>query len=221
VVFGDRLRLAEEYVAHLGTSGTTQGLIGPREVPRLWERHVLNCAVLTDLIPEGATVIDIGSGAGLPGVTLAIRRPDLRVVLVEPLLRRVAWLEVVLADLGLDEQVLLRRSRAEEVAGELSAPVVTARAVAPLERLAGWGLPLLDPGGSMLAIKGRSAQEELDAASDLLVRAGCTSEVVQLGGELLVEPTSVVRIDRGAGPLPKLNGRASATARKRRARRHH
>jgi 16S rRNA (guanine527-N7)-methyltransferase len=135
-VFGDRLALAERYASHLATTGVTHGLIGPREVPRLWERHVVNCAVLTDLLPEGGRVIDIGSGAGLPGVTLAVRRADLEVVLVEPLLRRVAWLEVVLQDLELTDRVSVRRARAEELVGELSAPFVTARAVAPLERLA-------------------------------------------------------------------------------------
>ena len=146
-VFGDQLALAERYIAHLGTTGVTHGLIGPREVSRLWERHVLNCAVLTELLPEGAAIVDIGSGAGLPGLTLAIRRPDLKVTLVEPLLRRVVWLTDVLAELEIGDRVEVRRARAEEVAGEVVVPFVTARAVAPLDRLATWGLPLLQPNG--------------------------------------------------------------------------
>jgi 16S rRNA (guanine527-N7)-methyltransferase len=209
-VFGDRLALAERYVGHLGTTGVTHGLIGPREVPRLWERHVVNCAVLTDLLPHGATVIDIGSGAGLPGLTLAVRRPDLEVILVEPLLRRVSWLQVVIDDLGLADHVSVRRARAEELVGQLAAPFVTARAVAPLERLVRWGLPLLVPGGSMLAIKGRSAQDELDGAAELVAAAGCTAHVLRAGEGTLDEPTVVVRIDRGEGSLPDLSERSKA-----------
>ncbi|GAA4351107.1 16S rRNA (guanine(527)-N(7))-methyltransferase RsmG [Angustibacter luteus] len=216
-VFADQLPLAEEFVGHLATTGVRHGLIGPREVPRLWERHVLNCAVISDLLPAGAAVIDIGSGAGLPGVCLAIRRPDLQVTLVEPLLRRVTWLTSVLEAMGLD-RVVVRRARAEEVAGELTAAFVTARAVAPLERLARWGLPLLEPGGSMVAIKGSSAQDEVDAAAALLTRAGCAASVITVGEGLLVEPTVVVRLDRGPGELTGLSPASSTPKKARRAR---
>jgi 16S rRNA (guanine527-N7)-methyltransferase len=216
-LFGEQLAKAEEFVGHLATTGVNHGLIGPREVPRLWERHVLNCAVLTDLLPTDASVIDIGSGAGLPGLCLAIRRPDLRVTLVEPLLRRVTWLTSVLDAMQLD-RVVVRRARAEEVAGELTAGFVTARAVAPLDRLARWGLPLLAPGGAMLAIKGSSAQDEVDEAAGLLARNGCAASVVRVGEGVLDEPTIVVRIDRGPGDLTGLKPTAAATKRARRAR---
>ena len=154
VVFGERLPLAERFTAILADSGVSHGLVGPREVPRLWERHVLNCAVVHPAIPEGAPVIDVGSGAGLPGLALAIVRPDLRLLLVEPMLRRTTWLTNTVEELGLDN-VEVHRGRAEQFWGRLSAPVVTARAVARLGELARWSLPLLSPGGSMLALEGR------------------------------------------------------------------
>jgi 16S rRNA (guanine527-N7)-methyltransferase len=192
-VFADRLPLAVRYADHLADTGVSHGLIGPREVPRLWERHLLNCAVLTELLPTDATVIDIGAGAGLPGIPVAVRRTDLSVMLVEPLLRRATWLQTVVADLGLD-RVQVRRARAEELVGELSAPFVTARAVAPLDRLVRWGAPLLVPGGELLAIKGRSAQEELDAHAALLRRWGINGELLRVGDAALTEPTIVVRL---------------------------
>ena len=138
-----------------------RGLIGPREVPRLWERHLLNCAVLGELLPEGASLCDVGSGAGLPGIPLALARPDVRITLLEPLLRRTTFLDEVVRQLGL-ENVTVLRGRAEEMVGKLPpVDVVTARAVAPLDRLAGWGLPLLRPYGEMLALKGDTAEQEL------------------------------------------------------------
>lgn len=192
-VFGARLPVAERFVEHLATTAVEWGLLGPRELPRLWSRHVLNCAVLAELVPEGGAVVDIGSGAGLPGIALAVARPDLRVTLVEPLERRVTWLESVVADLGLD--VVVRRARAEDLHGELAAPVVTARAVAPLRRLAEWGLPLVEPGGELLAIKGRTAQDELDAARVVLSRLGAAgADVVECGVGLVQTATTVVRV---------------------------
>lgn len=192
-VFGARLPVAERFVEHLATTAVEWGLLGPRELPRLWSRHVLNCAVLAELVPEGAAVIDLGSGAGLPGIALAVARPDLRITLVEPLERRVTWLESVVADLGLD--VVVRRARAEDLHGQLTAPVVSARAVAPLRRLAGWGLPLVEAGGELLAIKGRTAQSELDAARGVLGRLGAVgADVVECGADLLQTPTTVVRV---------------------------
>ncbi len=139
----DRLPLAERYAELLATEGVVRGLIGPREAPRLWERHLLNCAVLAELLPEGATVCDIGSGAGLPGLVVAIARPDLRVTLVEPLLRRTTFLDEVVDELGLAGSVEVVRGRAEELHGARTFDVVTSRAVAPLERLLAWSMPLV------------------------------------------------------------------------------
>ena len=147
-LFGDRLAAARRFAEHLAGSGVERGLIGPREAPRVWERHVLNCAVVAELMPEGARVVDVGSGAGLPGIPLALARPDLHVVLLEPLARRVDWLREVVADLALPVEV--QRGRAEDADVRRrweGADVVTARAVAPLHRLAGWCLPLLRIGG--------------------------------------------------------------------------
>lgn len=198
-VFGEREGLARRFAEHLATSGVERGLIGPREVPRLWTRHVLNCAVLGELVPQGASVVDVGSGAGLPGVAVAIARPDLAITLVEPLERRTVWLEEVVADLGLPVRVV--RARAEEVAGSVRAQVVTARAVAALDRLAGWTLPLVEAGGQVLAIKGRSAAEELDAARPALRRSGVVAaEVLTCGGAVLGTPTTVVRLVPGSAP---------------------
>jgi len=124
-IFGDRLDLAKRYVEHLATSGTERGLIGPREIPRLWSRHVLNCAVIESEIPQGSRVADVGSGAGLPGLCLAIARPDLELTLIEPLERRVIWLQEVVDDLGLTN-VTVMRTRAELAVGMVDADVVTA-----------------------------------------------------------------------------------------------
>ncbi|WP_376707657.1 16S rRNA (guanine(527)-N(7))-methyltransferase RsmG [Nocardioides alcanivorans] len=140
----ERQVLAERYAAWLADAGTVRGLIGPREVPRLWERHLVNCAVLADAIPEGVRVCDIGSGAGLPGLVLAIVRPDLDITLVEPLLRRTTFLTEVVDDLGLD-QVTVWRGRADEFAEKHAFDVVTSRAVAPLDRLLTWSMPLVSP----------------------------------------------------------------------------
>jgi 16S rRNA (guanine527-N7)-methyltransferase len=195
-VFGDRLALADEYVRRLATDGVARGLIGPREVPRLWDRHVLNCAVLTELLPPGARVVDIGSGAGLPGVVLALRRPDLQVVLVEPMQRRVDFLEETVAALGLGGEIQVLRGRAEE--REVRRAVggtdwVTARAVAPLDRLVKWCLPLVGPDGRLLALKGARATDEVAEHRDTLQRSGATVlEVRTLGQGLLDEPTWVV-----------------------------
>lgn len=191
--FGGRSSLADRYAALLATTGVERGLLGPREVDRIWERHLLNCAALAPLIPSGARVIDVGSGAGLPGIVLAIARPDLRVVLVEPLLRRVGFLTEVCAVLNLST-VSVRRARAEE-ATDLQAPVVVARAVAPLDRLLGWCLPLVQPGGRLLAMKGRSAADELGASVAALNAARATGTVVEVGADL-GSPTYVVSVVR-------------------------
>ena len=196
-VFGDRLPLAERYVHHLATSGMERGLLGPREVPRLWSRHVLNCAVVADLIAENAKVADVGSGAGLPGLALAIARPDLDLTLVEPLERRCVWLQEVVEDLGLDN-VTVMRGRAEQVVDLIDADVTTARAVSALTNLAGLTIPLLHGSGQVLAIKGRSAAEEIEKAAKVIRRlGGKETEVVTVGAEVLAEPTTVVRIHVG------------------------
>jgi 16S rRNA (guanine527-N7)-methyltransferase len=193
-VFGDRLDLAERYVAHLATSGIERGLLGPREVPRLWNRHVLNCAVVATLIGPDAAVADVGSGAGLPGLTLALARPDLRLTLIEPLERRVVWLNEVVDDLGLDN-VTVVRTRAELAADDVSADVVTSRAVSALDKLARLSIPLLHGSGEMLAIKGRSAADEVEKASKVIRKlGGRETEILTVGDGLLEEPTTVVRI---------------------------
>ncbi|BAS15199.1 ribosomal RNA small subunit methyltransferase G [Arthrobacter sp. Hiyo8] len=193
-IFGDRLGLAQRYVEHLATSGTERGLIGPREVPRLWSRHVLNCAVIESAIAHGSHVADVGSGAGLPGLCLAIARPDLELTLIEPLERRVIWLQEVVDDLGLGN-VTVMRTRAELAVGMVDADVVTARAVSALSKLAGLTIPLLNGKGEVVAIKGRSAAEEIEQAAKVIRRlGGVETSVVVCGQELLEEPTTVVRI---------------------------
>ncbi|MCI0140783.1 16S rRNA (guanine(527)-N(7))-methyltransferase RsmG [Arthrobacter bambusae] len=193
-IFGDRLGLAQRYVEHLATSGTERGLIGPREVPRLWSRHVLNCAVIESVIAHGSHVADVGSGAGLPGLCLAIARPDLELTLIEPLERRVIWLQEVVDDLGLGN-VTVMRTRAELAVGMVDADVVTARAVSALSKLAGLTIPLLNGKGEVVAIKGRSAAEEIEQAAKIIRRlGGVETSVVVCGQELLEEPTTVVRI---------------------------
>lgn len=196
-IFGSRLGLAERYVEHLATSGMERGLLGPREVPRLWSRHVLNCAVVADLIDENAKVADVGSGAGLPGLCLAIARPDLQLTLIEPLERRVIWLNEVVADLGLDNVVVIR-GRAEQVVADVNADVVTARAVSALSTLAGLTIPLLKGKGVVLAIKGRSAEEEIQKAAKVIRKLGGRNTSILTAGEgLLEEHTTVVRIAVG------------------------
>ena len=193
-VFGSRLQFAQEYHDSLATDGSTRGFIGPREVPRLWERHILNCAVIEQVIPEGATVIDVGSGAGLPGIPLAIARPDLHITLIEPLLKRYNYLNEVTEKLGLDNVTVLR-GRAEEgpikkaVAG---ADVVTSRAVAPLGKLAKWSLPLVRKGGEMIALKGSSVHEELERdAADIKKAGGGKAEVTTVHGTTIIRVTRV------------------------------
>jgi 16S rRNA (guanine527-N7)-methyltransferase len=162
-IFRARLPLAAAYAHRLVTDGVDRGLLGPREADRIWPRHLVNSALVADLIPAGATVVDIGSGAGLPGIPLAIRRPDLTVELVEPMMRRTEFLTAVVAELGLAEQVRVVRGRADDPhvqAAVGAAHWLVARAVAPLDRLVKWCLPLLAPGGTLLAIKGRSAASE-------------------------------------------------------------
>ncbi|MBG0560577.1 16S rRNA (guanine(527)-N(7))-methyltransferase RsmG [Actinoplanes aureus] len=192
-VFKERLSLAGRYAELLGTEGVVRGLIGPRETPRLWERHLVNCGVMSEIIPFGASVVDVGSGAGLPGIVLAVARPDLVVTLVEPLARRTVFLEEAVSVLGLDGNVTVVRGRAEEVVDSLpGADVVTARAVAALDKLAGWCLPLARTGGRLLALKGASAAEEIAAHGRAVSELGGGEAVVRLCGVGLIEPPATV-----------------------------
>jgi len=193
-VFGPSLRDAEAYARILGTRGVEWGVIGPREVPRLWDRHLLNCAVLTELIDVGCrTLADIGSGAGLPGIVLAMLLPQVRVTLVEPLERRVKFLTECVVELNLGN-VAVVRSRAEDLAGKLAVDVVTARAVAPLDRLVPLAAGLVRRGGVVLAVKGSGAGEELAKAQPALRRIGARGAEVLRAGHGKVSPaTTVVR----------------------------
>lgn len=222
-VFGDRFADAVRYAELLAEAGVQRGLIGPREVPRLWERHLLNCAVLSEVVPEGVTVCDVGSGAGLPGIPLALVRDDLKITLLEPLLRRTNFLTEVVELLGLDH-VTVVRGRAEEVMGRIPpVHVVTARAVAPLDRLAAWGIPLLRPYGEMLALKGDTAEEELKSASSALSKLGAVETSILHVGEGIVDPPStVVRVEVGESPggvrFAAKRAKAARTGRARRRR---
>ncbi|GAB2328127.1 16S rRNA (guanine(527)-N(7))-methyltransferase RsmG [Streptomyces griseoincarnatus] len=222
-VFGERFADAVRYAELLAEAGVQRGLIGPREVPRLWERHLLNCAVLSEVVPEGVTVCDVGSGAGLPGIPLALVREDLKITLLEPLLRRTNFLTEVVELLGLDH-VTVVRGRAEEVMGKLPpVHVVTARAVAPLDRLATWGIPLLRPYGEMLALKGDAAEEELKSAATALTKLGAaTTSIVHVGEGVVDPPSTVVRVEVGESPggvrFAAKRAKAARTGRARRRR---
>jgi 16S rRNA (guanine527-N7)-methyltransferase len=211
------LPLAEAYAERLATDGVVRGLIGPRETPRLWERHLLNCAVLSDLIPRGASVVDIGSGAGLPGVVVAIARPDLQVTLVEPLLRRTTFLGEVVEALSL-VNVEVVRARADALHGARTFDVVTSRAVAPLSRLLDWSMPLVAPTGALIAMKGSSVGEEVIAAAPSLARWGCADPTVtRLGEGLPSSETVALRVvwaDPSQVSWPLARAGASATSRR-------
>jgi 16S rRNA (guanine527-N7)-methyltransferase len=197
-VFGDAIDQARRYAELLATDGVTRGLIGPRETGRLWDRHLLNCALVAEMLPDQGQLVDIGSGAGLPGIVLAMLRPSLDVILLEPLLRRSVFLEECVTELGLANATVVRARAEEKGTAHIQADVATARAVAPLDRLAGWAARLLRPGGELLAIKGQSAEEELAAAKPVLSRLGVRSaEVRQVGHGRVVSATTVVRVVMG------------------------
>jgi 16S rRNA (guanine527-N7)-methyltransferase len=211
----ERLTLLERYGGLLASDGITRGLIGPREVPRLWDRHLLNCALLAPLIGDGASVADLGSGAGLPGLVLAIARPDLRITLVEPMARRVEFLEEVCAELGL-ESARVVRTRAEQWDEAMGFDVVTARALAPLARLLAWGMPLVGPSGCLLAMKGSSAAEEVAASRPELTRLRARAELVtsSVPG---CQPITVVRVVRETGSGIGLRSESARRRRRERA----
>jgi 16S rRNA (guanine527-N7)-methyltransferase len=198
-VFGTRLPLARTYAELLATEGVARGLVGPAEVGRLWERHLLNCAVVADAVPAGASVCDLGSGAGLPGLVWALLRPDLRITLLEPSLRRTTFLREAIDLLQLGH-VGVVRARAEGHASAMTYRVVTARAVAPLDRLAAWAVPLCEPAGEVIAFKGARAAEEAASATTVLQRLGVTSwRVEQWGVGLVDPPATTVRLRRQPG----------------------
>ena len=198
-IFGDRIGVAERYAELLADMGVEWGLIGPREVERSWERHLLNCAAVAELLAPGERVADIGSGAGLPGLPVVIAKPEVRVVLVESLSRRAEFLRMAVADLGLDVEVV--RGRAEDAAVRETAggcDAVVSRAVASLDKLTRWSLPLLRPGGRMVAIKGERAPAELLEHRRVMTTLGAIdARVVECGVSCLSPPTTVVVARRG------------------------
>lgn len=197
VVYGEQTELAERFVEHLVTTGIEWGLLGPREIPRMWDRHVLNCAVVQELLPKGAVVADVGSGAGLPGLALAIARPDVHFVLIEPLERRVDWLDMVIDDLEL-ENVDVIRARSEQVFDTVDVDIVTARAVSAMKSLVPITVPLLHGKGELLALKGQSAATEIEKAEKILRKFKTKkSEVITVGEGLLEVPTTVARLTYG------------------------
>ncbi len=193
----DILGRLEDYGRQLASAGVIRGLIGPREVPRLWDRHLLNCAALAEAIGENETVADIGTGAGLPGLVIALVRPDLKVILVEPLERRCVFLQEMIKHFKLAPRVEVRRGKAHLVK-PANADVVTSRAVAALDMLAGWSFPHLKIGGRLLALKGDRADEELATAKTELAKWGADSEaaVITCGAGWLPQPIKVVRAPR-------------------------
>ena len=198
-IFGDRLDLAVRYAALLTGPGVERGLVGPREVDRIWDRHILNSVAVAELIEPDAGVVDIGSGAGLPGIPIAIARPDLRVTLVEPMLRRTEFLAEAVEALGLPVDVI--RGRAEEPAVRArvgGADVVVSRAVAALDKLTRWSFPLLQPGGRMLAMKGERAESEVTEGRRGMVALGAADVgVVRCGESYSSPPVTVVIAVRG------------------------
>jgi 16S rRNA (guanine527-N7)-methyltransferase len=210
-VFGEHLEQAALYVDLLERHGVERGLIGPREVERLWDRHVLNSAVIGEHIPNGARAVDVGSGAGLPGIPLAIGRPDLDIVLLEPMARRVDWLTEVVEKLELPITIVRGRAEEREVRKQVGgADVVTARAVAPLARLAGWCLPLVRPDGFLLALKGASAAEEIERDRDAVRKAGGGQpEIAECGAGVLEVPSTVVLIQRLPPKTARQRGKQS------------
>lgn len=213
-VFGDRLETAERYAAILAGAGVEWGLIGPREVDRLWDRHILNSSALGELLGPDERVADIGSGAGLPGIPLALARPDVHVTLIEPLLRRSEFLREAVDELGLDIAVV--RGRAEDAdvrksVGELD--VVTSRAVASLDKLTRWSMPLLRVDGRMLALKGERAEAEIEEHRRVMASLGAVdARVVKCGVNYLNPPVTVVAVRRVAvRPGTRSTGRASGS----------
>ncbi|NBE93137.1 16S rRNA (guanine(527)-N(7))-methyltransferase RsmG [Nonomuraea sp. KC401] len=200
VFTGEAWGRANAYAELLAGPGVVRGLLGPREVPRIWDRHLLNCAVVAEAIPADVRLVDIGSGAGLPGLVLAIVRPDITVTLLEPLLRRTVFLQECVDTLKLGNVEVLR-GRAEELAGKREYDVASARAVAPLERLLTWAMPLLCEGGELIAMKGERAAGELaEAEAELRATGARTAELVTVGRGKVEPPATLVRVVAGRAP---------------------
>ncbi|MFY0408329.1 16S rRNA (guanine(527)-N(7))-methyltransferase RsmG [Solicola sp. PLA-1-18] len=201
-MFGSALPLAERYADLLAGAGVERGLIGPRETGRLWDRHLLNSAVMAEVLPHGGTVADVGSGAGLPGIPIALARPDLHLVLVEPLKRRATFLDEVVDELDLADRVQVVRLRAEDAVGTVSADVVVSRALAPLARLVRWCLPLTTPSGHVAALKGESAPAEIDRdLAEVEAAGGGAPDVVRCGVGVVDPAATVVRVPRHGSSL--------------------
>jgi 16S rRNA (guanine527-N7)-methyltransferase len=191
-IFGDQIDQARSFAQTLANDSDELGLLGPRELDKLWSRHILNSAVVAELVRPGDKVADVGSGAGLPGIPMAIARPDAQFVLIEPMERRSSWMLEVVEDLGL-KNVRVLRSRAEDVS-EQDFDIVTARAVAALDKLLKMCVPLLKPGGALIALKGSKAAEEIANSKKLEKKLGISSfEILVCGEKFLPEPTSVVK----------------------------
>jgi 16S rRNA (guanine527-N7)-methyltransferase len=197
-VYGDQLPAINRYVDILTSTAVEWGLLGPREADRMWDRHILNCAALSSLIATDSRVADVGSGAGLPGIPLALLRPDLRVTLIEPLLRRSTFLGQTVQHLGVGNRVQVIRSRAED--HHQTYDFVVARALAPLDRLIGWCNPLRTRGGVILALKGESAPDEVTAARPQLEAAQLTAEILSVRAHPEVESATVVRLSERRSP---------------------
>lgn len=193
--FGAAYPAAQRYAEHLATTGIEWGLIGPREVDRLWTRHILNCAVVAEYINDDDVVGDVGSGAGLPGIPIALMRPEAKIVLIEPMERRVEWLNMVVDDLGL-KNVRIVRARVEELVDEEMFTVVTARAVKAMTTLIEWTREVISPGGRILALKGASVEGELVKAKKLIKRYRLSQPQIHVvdGGGILEVPSRVVEI---------------------------
>ena len=190
-IFGAQIGQARAYFAALVRDGDLLGLLGPREMPKLWTRHILNSAVVADLVEPGKTVADVGSGAGLPGIPMALAQPEAHFTLIEPMERRSDWLKHMVKELALTN-VTVKRARAEEV-GDIY-DIVTARAVSALPNLLKMCVPLTKHGGEVIALKGSKAGEEIEASMKLQKKLGIESfEIIKVGGELLTDPTLVVR----------------------------
>lgn len=190
--FGESYSRVESFALMLADQGVLRGLIGPRELTRLWERHILNSAAVSPFLGEG-TIVDVGSGAGLPGLVIAAMLPERHVVLVEPMERRTTWLREAAKACDIDN-VTVVRGRAEEVKDVVEADVITARAVASIDKLVKWCSPLLAPGGQMALLKGKSAPDEVERAKYVLRKAGMTASVVSAPTIPETEPTTVVRL---------------------------
>jgi 16S rRNA (guanine527-N7)-methyltransferase len=213
-LFGSALDRAKKYAQILAGAGVERGLLGPREIDRLWNRHILNSAAIGELLSPGQRIADIGSGAGLPGIPLALARPDLRLTLIEPLLRRSEFLREVVDDLGIE--ITIVRGRAEdrsvrEQVGEMDA--VVSRAVAALDKLTKWSVPLLRPDGRMVAIKGERAEEEIQEHRRVMTSLGAVDvRVMRCGADYLDPPATAIVARRE--PTARVMNRPPRTGRR-------